>query len=289
MSSYSDLEDREGLRDIVSAKVYGDKAHRMEIVFDELLRQRPRTVGLDLMPGVDESKLWATVLCAYSLLEQCLKLLVGIRTPRYLPPNWGRDTAFRDGHNLAKIYDRLTDMDRRILEDAYAEYASFVEFPSSFSSLKTYLNEVGDGQVAWRYFLLEKDVATMGKLPSPLSPDMLLEITRATLGILMAKSWADHGPHGVHRRLQHSLGDALAHPSPLGVLTSDDLNHWIRDGGGIVNAFARYLRAAPLDDYSDAMTNWLDQSVRAARDLAKGNKDADLGPVDTMGGIVGWV
>ena len=275
MQSYSALEKRAGLTDVVPATDYRDRAHRMGAAFRELLKQRPRIVGHDLMPGFDEVRLWSTIVCGYSLLEQSLKLLVGVRTTGYLSSD-GKETARTDGHDLAKIYSRLSDLDRGLLEETFAEYASFLEFHPSFPSLKTYLDEIGKGQVAWRYFLLQNDLTGPRELPSPLSPDVLLEIIRAILDILMAKGWADHGLHGVHHRLRHSLGEALAHHSPLGDLTSADLNDWIRDGHGVVNAFARYLRAGALEDYSDAMRNWLDDSVRIARNYARENNDTDL-------------
>lgn len=275
--NYIDLEKKHTLRDVVSQEEYGDKAHLMEVVLKDLLRHRGSIQGRDLMPGFDEARLWSTIVGSYSLLEQSLKLLVGIRTPDYLPPAKGKNTAISDGHDLGGVYSRLTELDRTILEENYAQYASFIEFPSKFPTLQGYLAAVGRGQVPWRYFLLEKGFAELSGLPSPLSPDMLLEATRAVVSILMTKGWCDQGNQNIiHRRLERSLGGVIARPVPLEAITADDLKDWVKEGRGMINAFSRYLRAGPLDNYSDAMKKWLDESVAVAKKMAGQDNDVDL-------------
>ena len=46
-------------------------------------QRRPKIRGHDLALGY-EARLWLLIVGSYSLLEQCLKLLVGIRTSGYL-------------------------------------------------------------------------------------------------------------------------------------------------------------------------------------------------------------
>ena len=275
---YQDLEKKHDLHDVLAPEKYGHKVHLMKVVLKDLRRHRGRIQGRDMMPGYDEARLWSTIVSSYSLLEQSLKMLVGVRTVDYLPPARGKDTAIGDGHNLMRVYKRLTELDKEILEEAYAQYASFIEFPSEFPTLRSYLTTIGRGQVPWRYFLLERDFDDLSGLPSPLSPDMLLEVVHALISILMAKSWNDHGSSNIYSRVEWSLRDALLHPSPLEQLSTEDLSNWTRDGNGVVNAFSRYLRAGPLDDYSDAMRKWLDDSVAAVRAMAsrEGENDVDL-------------
>ena len=141
--SYIDLEREHALRDVLPPEDYRDKAHQMNVAFRHLLRHRGSTQRRDLMPGIDEARLWSTIVCSYSLLEQ-------------------------------------------------------------------------------------------------------------------------------------SLREAIAHPAPLEEVTVDELNDWERKGCGVVNAFSRYLRTGSLDNYSDAMRKWLDDSVAAAENRADLENDVDL-------------
>lgn len=266
--NYRDLEEQHCLHDVLAPEKYRHKVDLMEVVLEDLRSHRARIQGRDLMPGFNEARLWSTILSSYSLLEQSLKLLVGVRTTGYLPPANGKNTAINDNHDLLRVYDRLTKLDETILEEAYAEYASFIEFPPEFPTLRSYFAAIGHGQVPWRYFLLQKDLDDLNGLPSPLSPDMLLEITHALISILMAKGWVDHGIWNVSSRIERGLREALFHPAPWGPISTKDLNNWMQEGGGVINAFSRYLRAGPLDEYSDAMRKWLDDTVTAARAIA---------------------
>ena len=278
MSKYADLEKEHGLEDIMSLDEYRDKVDLMEGVLQQLVEHRRQIQGLDLAPNYDAVRFWPVVVSAYSLLEQCLKLLVGIRTEGYLNGG-GVGTGRGDGHDLAKIFGRLTELDRDLLEECYAEYASFVQFPPEFQSLDQYLQVVinNGGQIAWRYFLLEKSLENVGALPGPLSPDMLLEIMRRALDILLAKGWTDHGMHGVHRRLEHQLGDGLRRPLPQEGLSIDDLDAWVRCGGGLINAFSKHIRVGALDgEAGDALTKWLDEAVEQLRQSAEQQHDVDM-------------
>ena len=212
-----------------------------------------------------------------------------MRTRGYLekPGGEGRSPAECDGHDLCSVYGKLGGLNQSLLEESYAQYASFIEFPREFPTLRDYLSVIGRGQVAWRYFLLDKDVswlrcppslltsrsrsATKKDLPLPLNPDVLLEAIRGALDILAAEPACDPEMHAIGRRLEQGLEDALRHVSDG--LSPDDLNSWVPDGGGIVNAFSRYLRAGPLDDYTNVMREWLDQSVVVAKKVAEQDDD----------------
>ena len=270
MMGYKNLEANEGLVDVLPVDNYCNKVEHMQVAFEELVQRRPKIRGHDMALGY-EARLWLLIVGSYSLLEQCLKLLVGIRTSGYLSPKKAPNTARDDGHDLCRVYDRLEGLDKGLLEESYAQYASFTEFP--LPTLRSYLTVIGkhNDSMVWRYLLLEKDTSELRDLPSPLSLDMLLEAIRGTLDILEAKAWSDRGMHGIIRRLEQGLEDALCRGSDG--LPPDGLNRWVPDGGGIVNAFSRYLRAGPLDDYTNAMREWLDHSVVVAKKVAKQDDD----------------
>ena len=275
MGKYADLEKEHGLEDIMPVKEYRYKAHQMEGALRQLVEHRRQIQGCDLAPNYDAVRFWPVVVSAYPLLEQCLKLLVGIRTEGYL--NGEAQTV--DRHDLAKVFHKLTELDRGLLEECYAEYASFVQFPPKFQSLEKYLQVLSNnrGQIAWRYFLLEVSRESMGALPSPMSPDMLLEIMHGALDILMAKGWTDHGMHGVHRRLEHQLSEALSRPLLREGLSIDDLDAWVRRDGGLINAFSKYIRAGPLDgEAGDVLTKWLNGAVEQLRQSAEQQHDVDM-------------
>ena len=164
---------------------YRDKACQMEGVCRQLIEHRRQVQGGDLAPGWDAVSFWPVIVGTYSLLEQCLKLLVAVRTEGYLDDSdgSGKATAKGEGHNLARVFGRLTELDRGLLEERYAEYASFIQFDSQFPSLCRYLKALSNngGQIAWRYFLLDMRPENMDGLPGPLSPDMLLEVTDGAL------------------------------------------------------------------------------------------------------------
>ena len=233
MMGYKNLEANEGLVDVLSVDNYHDKVARMRGAFDELVRHRHGIRGRDWFPEYDEARLWLTIVGLYSLLEQCLKLLVGIRTSGYLSPKNAPNTARDDGHDLGHVYDRLEGLDKDLLEESYAQYASFIEFPPEFHTLRCYLRKIGKDQVVWRYLLLEKGIweprgpksATKKYPPAPRSPDMLLEAIRGTLDILEAKASSDRGMHGIIRRLEQGLEDALRRGSDG--LPPDGLNRWV--------------------------------------------------------------
>ena len=281
---------------------YRHKARQMQGAWEQLVKHRRQIQGRDLAPNYDAVRFWSFIASAYSLLEQCLKLLVGIRTAGYLDGSkkkrrrtaffrssiirrclrLGRSrdrTARGDGHNLVKVFGRLTKLDRELLEECYAEYASFIQFPPQFGTLREYLRVVSKkgGQIAWRYFLLDRSSKDMGGLPGPLSPDMLLEVMHRAVDILMAKGWTDHGMHGVHRRLKHQLSEALSRPLPQEGMSIEDLNAWVRCGGGLINAFSKHIRIGSLDEeHSNVLAQWLDEAVQQLRQSAKQEYDLDV-------------
>lgn len=262
MSVYKELETEHDITDALSVDEYRNKVHQMWGASNELYKLRCQIKGHDLMPSYDAVRFWPITISTYSLLEQCLKLLVSIRTPNYIT----KGQAFKDGHDLVIVFDRLTKLDKDLLERCYIEYASFIEFPlQSFPTLEAYLKKIGRGQITWRYFLLESEPKDLGKLPAPFSPDILLEITRGVISILMAKAFTDHGLDTIHRRLENSLGRALGHPAPLVDLSTDNFNDWVRQNNGIINAFFRYIRIGSLDEYGKPMRKWLDESVELLR------------------------
>ncbi len=241
----------------------------MRAAYDVLVRHRRGIRGRDLAPGYDEARFWLTIVGSYSLLEQSLKLLVGVRDPSYPSSKRARKD---DRHNLGLVYKRLARQEKDSLQESHAQYASFIEFPSKYSKLRDYLGVIGNGQVDWRYLLLDKGISDLPNLPSPLYPDMLLETIRSVLDILARTVWPDDEMqmHDVCRRLAEGLEGALYHDQTSDGPSLDDLDSWARDGRGVVNAFSRYLRAGPLDDYPDAMREWLDHAVEAAKAKAAG-------------------
>lgn len=263
MSIYKELETKYSIKDVLTVNEYSNKTHQMSVASEELYRLKCQIKGRDLIPSYDAVRFWPITISAYSLLEQCLKLLVSIRTPNYLI---AKGQAFKDGHDLIAVFDRLTELDKDLLEQCYVEYASFIEFPMQlFPTLEAYLKKIGKGQITWRYFLLESQPEDLSKLPAPLSLDILLEVTRGIISILMAKAFTDHGLNTIHRRLEHSLERALCHPAPLVDLSTDDFNDWIRQNNGIINAFSRYIRIGDLDEYDKPMRKWLEESVELLR------------------------
>ena len=253
----------------------------MQTALDQLVRHRRGIQAGDWAPGHDEATFWLTTVGSYSLLEQCLKLLVGVRNPSYLSSKRDKGTAKGakgtdkdDGHYLGVVYDKLEGQDKDLLEESYVQYASFNGFLSEYPTLRGYLDVIGEGQVDWRYFLLDRDISDMRKLPSlPLFPDTLLEVIRSALNILAAWPDDEMQMHDVCRRLAEGLRGALYHDRVSDGPSLDDLDSWAGDGRGVVNAFSRYLRAGPLDDYPDAMRKWLDRAVQKAEQMAEQNDD----------------
>ena len=279
MGEYADLEKADGLKDVVPVEQYKFKAHKMHGVLRQLTKHRRQVQGGDLFPGWDAVSYWPVIVSAYSLLEQCLKLLVGIRTAGYLDDGGGAGTKKGDSHNLVKVFNRLTELDRGLLEERYAEYASFIQFDGRFPTLRQYLRAVGkrDGQIAWRYFLLDKNFDAMEELPGPFSPDMFLDVAGGVLDILMAKAWTDHGMQGVHHRLEHQLSDALSRPLPQEGLSIDDLNAWRRRDGGLINALSKLVRVGALNgECGQALTKWLNEGVEKLRREAEQSNDIDV-------------
>lgn len=298
MTKYADLEEEHGLEDVMRVDEYRQMASQMKGAWEQLVKHRRQIQGRDLAPNYDAVRFWPFIVSAYSLLEQCLKLLVGIRTDGYLEGR-GEGTAKGDSHDLAMVFSRLTDLDRSLLEECYAEYAPFIQFDEQFSTLDEYLQELSkksgqkkeDGQIAWRYFLLETSRENMGELPGPLSPDMLLEVMRCVVEILMAKGWGDHGMYGVHRRLMHQLGEAPSGALQPAVMLNEDLNAvinnmnavmseldvWADREGGLINAFSKHVRVGALDGKrSDVLVKWLDVAVDQLRESAKQQYDVDM-------------
>lgn len=285
MTKYADLEKEHGLEDIMPVDEYRHRASQMKGAWEQLVKHRRQIRGRDLAPSYDAVRFWPFIVSAYSLLEQCLKLLVGIRTAGYLKGG-GQDTDKGDSHDLAKVFGRLTKLDRDLLEECYAEYASLIQFDERFSTLDEYLKVLSKnkGQIAWRYFLLEKSRENMDKLPGPLNPDLLLEVMHGVLDILMAKGWADHGMHGIHRRLMHQLGEASSNALLQEARSIEDsnavmsdLDAWVGREGGLVNAFSKHIRVGALDrKCGDALVKCLDTAVDQLRESAEQEYDVDM-------------
>lgn len=285
MTKYADLEKEHGLGDIMPVDEYRHRASQMKGAWEQLVKHRRQIRGRDLAPSYDAVRFWPFIVSAYSLLEQCLKLLVGIRTAGYLKGG-GQDTDKGDSHDLAKVFGRLTKLDRDLLEECYAEYASLIQFDERFSTLDEYLKVLSKnkGQIAWRYFLLEKSRENMDKLPGPLNPDLLLEVMHGVLDILMAKGWADHGMHGIHRRLMHQLDEASSNALLQEARSIEDsnavmsdLDAWADREGGLVNAFSKHIRVGKLDgELSEGLVKWLDAAVDQLRESAKQRYDVDM-------------
>lgn len=285
MTKYADLEKEHGLEDIMPVDEYRHRASQMKGAWEQLVKHRRQIRGRDLAPSYDAVRFWPFIVSAYSLLEQCLKLLVGIRTAGYLKGG-GQDTDKGDSHDLAKVFGRLTKLDRDLLEECYAEYASLIQFDERFPRLDEYLKVLSEnkGQIAWRYFLLEKSRENMDKLPGPLNPDLLLEVMHGVLDILMAKGWADHGMHGIHRRLMHQLGEASSNALLQEARSIEDsnavmsdLDAWVGREGGLVNAFSKHIRDGALDrKCGDALVKCLDTAMDQLRESAEQEYDVDM-------------
>ena len=269
----------------------------MKTALDQLVRHRRGIQAGDWAPGHDEATFWLTTVGSYSLLEQCLKLLVGVRNPSYLSSKRAKGTAKGakgtdkrdvgtdkgDRHKLGVVYGKIEGPEQDVLNESYAQYASFNGFLSEFPTLTDYLEatreseegqEGQEGQLVWRYFLLDRDISGIWKLPSPpLFPDMLLEVIRSALDILAA--WPDDEMQmdDVCRRLAEGLKGALYDDQVSDGPSPDDVRSWARDDREILNAFSRYLRAGPLDDYPNAMRKWLDHAVQKAEQMAEQNDD----------------
>lgn len=262
--NYKALETEHGINDVIPASEYNNKVHQMWGASKELAELRCQIKGYDLSPSYDAVRFWPIIISAYSLFEQCLKLLISIRTPNYLIT---KGQAYKDGHDLVTIFGRLTELDKKLLEQCYIEYASFIEFPLQlFPTLEAYLKKVGKGQITWRYFLLETDPENLSKLPAPFSPDILLEVTRGVISILKAKAFTDHGlDNTVSRRLEYSLEEVLRHSECFIDVTHEDLNDWLQQNNGIINAFSSYIYFGTLERYNQAMHQCLDDSVEILR------------------------
>ncbi len=163
MCGHKVLEREHGSKDMMHVMEYRESVHHMRMHFDELLKQRPQTWGRDLKPYYDVVRFQPIVFQAYSLLEQCLKLLVAIRQTDYLDmPENGRTYAQQDSHNLKKVFKKLDSSDRDCLNECYNQYASYIERTSEFRTLNDFLQEEGGkrNQVAWRYLILEWYLST---------------------------------------------------------------------------------------------------------------------------------
>ena len=166
MCGHKVLEREHGSKDMMHVMEYRESVHYMRMHFDELLKQRPQTWGHDLNPYYDVVRFQPIVFQAYSLLEQCLKLLVAIRKADYLDRRENRrrseSEAQQDKHNLEEVFKKLASLDKDCkdyLVECYNQYASYIQC-TKFSTLNDFLQKEGGNQVAWRYLLLEWYLST---------------------------------------------------------------------------------------------------------------------------------
>ena len=160
MCGHKVLEREHGSKDVMHVMEYRESVRYMRMHFDELLKQRPQTWGRDLKPYYDVVRFQPIVVQAYSLLEQCLKLLVAIRKADYLDMREnGWTDAQQDSHNLKKVFKSLARLDKDCkdyLVECYNQYASYIQC-TEFSTLNDFLHEEGGKQVAWRYLNLPSE------------------------------------------------------------------------------------------------------------------------------------
>ena len=163
MCGHKVLEREHGSKDMMHVMEYRESVRYMRMHFDELLKQRPQTWGHDLNPYYDVVRFQPIVFQAYSLLEQCLKLLVAIRKADYLDRRENRrrpkSEAQQDGHNLEEVFKKLASLDKDCkdyLVECYNQYASYIQC-TEFSTLNDFLQKEGGNQVAWRYLNLPSE------------------------------------------------------------------------------------------------------------------------------------
>ena len=149
------------LKDVLHVMEYHDSLLYMQTHFKDLCKQRPRNWGHDLKPYYDVVRFQPVIVQAYSLLEQCLKLLIAIRDEVYLDKRDKKKLtpAQKDSHNLQEVFNKLTDMDKRWLGKCYDQYASYIRCTNQFPTLDNFLENEGKNQVSWRYLTLEKDLS----------------------------------------------------------------------------------------------------------------------------------
>ena len=140
---------------------YQDSLLNMQTHFEDLCKQRPRNWGHGLKPYDDVMRFQPVIVQAYSLLEQCLKLLIAIRDEVYLDKRDKKKLtpAQEDSHNLQEVFKKLTDIDKCRLGKCYDQYASYIRCTNQFPTLDNFLENEGKSQVSWRYLTLEKGLS----------------------------------------------------------------------------------------------------------------------------------
>ena len=190
---------------------------------------------------------WMAILCGYSLVEQAIKALLHRRG------DLRAELGGTAGHHIDKLFKRLPEADRAVIEQGFAAYASLLDEIAD-SSASEFLRRVGRAYNDWRYLLVERAREQL----SAIHPGALLEIADLVIEILVNETFTDHGMHYVARRLhdrirQYGIQEALQertlerHENGLGQEAIDPLNDWLHEAPNLLTGFAAYLRGEAPD------------------------------------------
>ncbi len=218
---------------------------------------------------------WIAVSCGYSLLEQAIKWRLH---------KCSRDTQTAQsgsgGHLVDKLYEKLCEKDKEVVERGFAVYKSLFDgIPDTSAS--RFLGRVGHSYNEWRYLLVERPRRPL----SPMYPGALVEVAGLVVEILVNKTFTDHGMHDVARRLhdliRSNIQEALSHDKTLELVEKGlpqegipALDDWLREPSKLLNGYAAYLRGETPE--SELAANVLQRAHGRLKKEACGPDGLDL-------------
>ncbi|MCY4583632.1 MAG: hypothetical protein OXE50_12690 [Chloroflexi bacterium] len=211
------------------------EAHR--IIFN-LYHANP--VHHDVVPSYNALQAWPYIVCAYSGIEQTIKVLLQTNSIRY--PDRGSK-----GHMLDYLFSLLPESEKDIVRECYAIYHSlhtYIDIDTADEFLKAISGGVQSksGYNDWRYMLMDFESTILTAQIPRNHPSAMIEVWGTLTKILMAKLYG-RGLSHVGHRIQDHIGKCIE--DSLGIEIDDitNLNAWLNVG--TLNAYAEFcLRSA---------------------------------------------
>ena len=187
-------------------KKFRKRANRLIKAHDLVRRAyHERPLLRDCFPEEDAVVAWSTVTLSYSGIEQAIKCLLQMRD-EYVdePPRKGGDQH----HFIGTLFKRLAEEEEQLLHFSFSMYRSLhdyirVETVAAFLEAIDKGYEAGKGYDAWRYFLLEGDVAQ--KQPPTTHPGAMIEVWSALTDIIRARQFKNQGLNTVKDRIVYRI------------------------------------------------------------------------------------
>ena len=264
--------------DAVSRDKFQNRAHRLiQVCYRVADHYHANPIKRDFFAEAEAIAAWMIVTSCYSGIEQSMKCLLQMRES-YIDEE--RSKGGDRHHYIGELFEKLDSRERDVIRTYYSAYRLLHDY-IPLQTADCFLRAIDDGYPKWRYFLSEDN------RPPKTHCGAMVEIWTALSAILRARVFTNHGLQTVIQRIYDRLHETIVVRS-LSVGTSpgtsqaelDDLNSWVKRNGGLLAAFARFLRLR--DSNATYSLNLMDYTLKlllAAAESAeceKSNQDFKL-------------